>query len=252
MKNWPANYLEMPQRSKEWFDIRLGCPTSSRIADAIGMLTRKSGDKQAGGPTAARERFQMEMADEIISREPSEHYVSVYMEKGIEDEPLALEAYELTYDVVCERIGFVLHPRIKMAGASPDALIGEDGGLEVKCPKRTTHYRYLIDGVVPKLYRPQLYWLMACTERPWWDFMSYCKEVPRELRQFVVRLQRDDKEIVRMEAEVEKCNAEIAEIVAKIRSRGSLVETLKESIRNARGSYPTDEELGITEQDVRA
>lgn len=238
MRVYPANYLEIPQRSREWFEIRFGNPTSSRIADATGILTRKSGSRKKGEPTAARLNFQMEMADEIISGEPSEHYVSVYMEKGIEDEPLAIAAYELAHDVVCDRsIGYILHPRILRAGASPDALVG-DGGLEVKNPKRTTHYRYMIDGVVPRIYRPQLQWLMACSERSWWDFMSYCKEAPKELRQFVVRLQRDDKEIAQLEAEAKKCIAEIAEMVAKIRSRGSLIDTLEASIKRVRNGRP--------------
>ena len=243
MKDWPDNYFDVPQRSKEWFALRLGCITSSRIADAVGTLTRKSGDRKKGEPTAACLKLQLEMADEIISGIPSEHYVNVYMEKGIEDEPLSLQAYELEHDLTCDLIGYVLHPDISNAGCSPDALIGDDGGVELKNPKRTTHYKYMIDGVVPRQYRPQLLWQMACTGRKWWDFVSYCKEVPKELRLFEVRMVRDETEITKLETDARNCIAKINELVAKIRSRGNMVDALEESIRQARGSYPSDADL---------
>ena len=41
-------------------------------------------------------------------------------------------------------IGFVDHPTIAMAGASPDGLVGDVGLVEVKCPNTATHIDTLL------------------------------------------------------------------------------------------------------------
>ena len=59
--------------------------------------------------------------------------------------------------------------------------------LEIKCPRTHTHIEYLLAGVAPPQYLPQMAWQAACTERPWVDFASYCPVMPEDLRLFVVR-----------------------------------------------------------------
>jgi hypothetical protein len=67
--------------------------------------------------------------------------------EGKEREPEARTEYEIANTVFVRQVGFVYHPTIKMAGASPDGLVGEDGLIEIKCPKLDTHLQYMIDGV---------------------------------------------------------------------------------------------------------
>lgn len=122
----PPNYLDdMEQRTKQWFDIRLGCVTSSRAhVAAFGFLTRKSGEKTKGQENEARYKLKIELLCEMVSKEPSEHYVNFWMERGMKNEPLARAAYQYQRGVLVDSIGFVMHPTIKMAGASPDGLVG--------------------------------------------------------------------------------------------------------------------------------
>ena len=56
---------------------------------------------------------------------------------------MACAAYELAFDIMLDKVGFAVHPSLEFSGASPDRLIGEDGVLEVKCPKTTTHIGWL-------------------------------------------------------------------------------------------------------------
>jgi hypothetical protein len=91
--------------------------------------------------------------------------------------------------------------------------VGTDGGLEIKCPKTTTHLGYKIAGVVPEEYRDQMLWNMACAERKWWDFISYDPRLPEGLRIFVKRLQRDDARIAEIESQVRQLNTEIDQII---------------------------------------
>jgi hypothetical protein len=76
----------------------------------------------------------------------------------------------------------------RRCGCSPDALIGEDGGLELKCPQPTNHVRYLIDGVLPKDYAVQVHFNLYVTGRQWWKFVSYHRKFPP----FVLTVQRDE------------------------------------------------------------
>jgi hypothetical protein len=216
------NILDCEQGSAVWFEARLGCVTSSRIDDAISFLKRKSKDKQKGDETAARERMRMELVCELLSGKASDHYVSKWMEEGKEKEPLARTAYELERNVYVEQVGFVFHPTIKLAGASPDGLVGDDGLVEFKCPKLSTHLRYIMNGFVPSEYVPQMFWQMACSggERKWNDFVSYVSEpkLPKELRTFIApRLHWNQEIIDIMNSGVEQFNLEVQDMLMKLK-----------------------------------
>jgi YqaJ-like viral recombinase domain len=104
---------------------------------------------------------------------------------------------------------FVFHPRLDFSGSSPDGLIREDGGVELKCPKTTTHLAYMAAGTVPQEYEDQLLWNMACSEREWWDFVSFDPRLPEKLRLFIVRMLRDEARIGEIERGVVTLNNEI-------------------------------------------
>jgi putative phage-type endonuclease len=114
------------------------------------------------------------------------------MQWGTETEPQARNAYCFRHDTDVSECGFYDHPKIGMAGASPDGLIGLDGLVEIKCPNSATHIQTLLGGSVPEKYRTQMLWQMACTDRAWCDFVSYDPRLPESMRLFVQRVERDD------------------------------------------------------------
>lgn len=212
MKVHPDNWIDCIQGSAEWFDVRLGRVTASRVADAVGMLKN-------GKSSTAREKYKIDMLTEVLTGKPVEHYVSPAMDWGIENEPVARSAYEVTTGAEVELIGFVVHPQIDRAGASPDGLVGNDGLVEIKAPTGTTHLQYLIDGVVPEQYVPQIMWQMACTGRQWADFVSYDPRIPEDFSLFIVRLQRDEKIIRELERGVEQFIGEVNRMASVLLER---------------------------------
>lgn len=209
MKTLPPNYLNIQQGSPEWLFERCGCVTASRIKDVVAKLKN-------GKESAARQSYKMEVLTEILTGRTTEHFVTMAMDWGIQTEPLARTAYEFAKGVEVERIGYVRHLGISRSGASPDGLVGEDGLVEIKCPNTTTHLEYLIEGVVPDDYRPQMMWQMACTGRSWCDFVSYDPRLPNEFNLFIERLHRDDMVIGDMEREVERFISEVNEMAQKL------------------------------------
>jgi putative phage-type endonuclease len=182
------------QRSDEWFAARIGKVTASRVADVIA--------KTKTGYSATRDNYMAQLVCERLTGEKGESFTNAAMQHGTDTEPLARAAYEAHADVLVDEVGFVPHPSIIMAGASPDGLVGDDGLLEIKCPNTATHIETLLFQNVPSKYNTQMQFQLACTGRSWCDFVSFDNRLPQELQLFVKRVPRDDLFIKQAEAEI--------------------------------------------------
>jgi YqaJ-like viral recombinase domain len=218
MKKYPSNYSFCDQNSPEWLMLRIGQVTASRVKDVVGKLKK-------GGETAARASYKLELLTEVLTGRATDHFVSLTMDFGKENEPLARTCYELERGVEVERVGYVRHASIQRAGCSPDGLVGEDGLVEFKVPNTTTHLEYLIADVVPEEYKPQMMWQMACTGRLWCDYVSYDPRLPADFGLFIKRFERDEEAICQMEKEVETFIAELNQMCEKL-LKGKSVPTV--------------------------
>lgn len=197
------------QGTPEWFAARCGKVTASRVADVIAKT--KSG---YGGSRAA---YMGQLIAERLTGEVAESFCSSAMKWGTDMEPEARAAYAFRMDADVQLVGFVDHPTIPMAGASPDGLVGEDGLVEIKCPNTATHIDTLLSQRVPQKYVTQMMWQMACTGRQWCDYCSFDPRLPESMRLFVFRLARDEQAIRELEDEVSRFIAELDAKVAELR-----------------------------------
>jgi putative phage-type endonuclease len=185
--------------------------TASCMADAMA----KSRDGKGEGVTRAN--LRMKLVLERVTGKPCENgYTNKAMEKGAELEPLARAAYESKNRVLVHQIGFAIHSELPFLGASPDGLVGQEGGVEIKCPFPKTHWEYRKAGIVPAEYVKQVLCGMAVCERPWWDFVSYCPDFPSPLDLFIVRMYRDTKRIAEIEDAAIQLDREICTEVSAI------------------------------------
>ena len=184
------------QRSDQWFAARIGKVTASRVADVLA--------KTKSGYSASRDNYMAQLVCERLTGQREEFFTSAAMQHGTNTEPLAKAAYESLKDVLVDEVGFVPHPSIIMAGASPDGLVGDDGLLEIKCPNTATHIETLLSQTVPSKYNTQMQFQLACTGRSWCDFVSFDNRLPQELQLFVKRVPRDNMYIRLMEEEIVK------------------------------------------------
>jgi putative phage-type endonuclease len=200
--------MDMEQGSPEWFAVRCGKVTASRIADIIA--------KTKSGPSASRANYAAQLIAERLTNTVAESYSNAAMEWGSAMEPEARTAYEFLHNSAVTLIGFVEHPTLAFAGASPDGLVGDDGLVEIKCPNTATHIDTLIAKTVPNKYVPQMQWQMACTGRAWCDFVSYDPRLPESMRLFVKRVPRDPATITELESEVTGFLFEVASAVSQL------------------------------------
>jgi putative phage-type endonuclease len=225
--------LECKQNSAEWLEHRRGRITASRIVDVLNFTKKKV-------EGASRRNYRIELLAERLSGRVEDHYVSPEMKWGQAFENSARSAYEMKKGEMVELVGFVLHPEFDFSGASPDGLIGKDGCLELKCPKTTTHLRWMMAGTIPDEHLAQCLWVMNCTERAYCDFASYDPRLPEGLRLFTVRMHRDEDLIRHVEAEVANFNTEIEDCMADLRKR---VTAQPEPISNPVGERSDYEQL---------
>lgn len=201
----------MDQRSAEWFAARAGKATASKIADIVARTKTGWG--------ASRANYAAQLVAERLTGRVEEGFSNAAMQWGTEKEPDARAAYAFHVDVDVEEVGFVIHPGIPMAGASPDGLVGTDGLVEIKCPGTAAHIDALLRGEIPGKYQTQMNWQMACTKRKWCDFVSYDPRLPESMQLFVKRLERDDAEITRLEMEVMTFLADVTRTVEMLRQQ---------------------------------
>ena len=212
----------MIQGSPEWHAARLGKVTASRIADVMA--------KTKSGWGAGRANYMAELVCERLTQTPTACFVNDAMRWGTETEPQARAAYARLRDVDVLEVGFLDHPEIPSAGASPDGLVGLEGLIECKCPNTSTHIDTLLSETVPQKYMLQMQFQMACTGRTWCDFASFDPRLPESMRLFVQRVPRDDVLIAEIEREVVGFLAEVEDTVAQLRTKFELSNQLAESI----------------------
>lgn len=231
------------QGSAEWFEARAGKVTASEVADALRFL-KKGENKGEEGKTRAK--YKLALASEILTGRTSDTFVSSYMQRGTEMEPLARTAYEMKFGLEVDRVGFGIHGAIDRFGASPDGLVGKDGGVEFKCPTTENHFAYMDAGRLPSEYEPQVMACISVFEREWWDFMSYDnRPISRRFHIFALRVYRDEARIKQIEDGVKNFLQEVDDLIGRLQSLNPEPDELK---RNLRASL--DDGLGITDEDI--
>ena len=177
--------LDVEQGSAEWLIARAGKVTASNADKIVTSTGKLSASAQTYINTIIAERL---MGDKVSS------YQNEWMARGVELEPEARSFYEYLTDNIVYEVGLCVHDELE-ASCSPDGLIGDDGGLEIKCPALKKHYKTLKDQKVPTEHIPQIQGSLWITEREWWDFLSYYPNGSY----FYKRVYRDEKYIAGLE-----------------------------------------------------
>lgn len=192
--------IHCDQGSEAWHEQRCGKFTASQFKDLM-----------SGETTAGYTKLIASIAGQVISGETEESYSNANMERGIELEPEARSFYENHTETEVEQVGFVL-PENELAewvGVSPDGLIGDDGGVEIKCPLASTHLRYIKENRLPLEYKWQVQGQLWITGRKWWDFMSYYPN----MKPFILRVYPDIEMHKELKVRLEKAIKDTKEII---------------------------------------
>ena len=195
-------HYDIAQNSPEWMAVRAGIPTASEF-DTVMASGR------GGGESKTRRKYMLRLIAQRLGADNPEPYTNASMERGHEMEMEARRTYAFINDCEPTLVGFVRRGDV---GASPDALIGEDGLLEVKTKQPDLHLEVLLAGVLPPEHKPQVQGQLWVAEREWCDFVSYWPKLPP----FIHRVYRDEAYITELANGVAQFMDELVALQAKV------------------------------------
>ena len=195
-------YKDLIQGTDEWLELRLGKFTASK-ASAIASNGK--------GLTT----LVFEKADELSTGKMKEVYQNEAMKWGIQHEPKARIAYEFETENVVEQVGFI--ELDKYTGGSPDGLIGENGGLELKCPTIRVFYEFMKTRKINPAYVWQIQMNMLVSDRKWWDYGVYHPAFKIPL--IIQKIERDEAKIEKLRIGLEEGTNQLKKIMEEINAK---------------------------------
>jgi len=189
------------QGTSEWFNARKGKMTASH-ATAIGNNGK------------GLDTYITEIMSEYYSSAEREQFSNEHTDRGNEYEATARGIYEFENDVTVEQVGFIEYD--EYTGCSPDGLVGEEGGIEIKCVSDSKYFRFLLNGEseIDNGHIWQIQMNLLITGRKWWDLVMYNPNFKRST--CVYRTTPDEEKFEALKKGLEKGKAKILEIKKQI------------------------------------
>lgn len=193
---------EIEQGSAEWHDIKRGKFSASNFSKLFMAET-----------TQGYNDIINQIVFERITGKSPEFYVNAYMERGTELEPEARQDYEFSTFKKVKQVGFI--ELNEWVGVSPDGLIGEDGMLEIKCPKYSTLINQKLTQKVPKDYYWQMQGQMYVADKKWVDYYVYHPD----LDPLLIRVERNEDDIEKLRQKLDKAIETATERINKLKEK---------------------------------
>lgn len=197
--------------SIDWAILHVGC-LSAGEADSLFTTKMELRDGEMPKTLLYKKAAEVFRGQPMVNLSPSAAS-SWQIEQGILIEEEVIPWYSITYDSKVET-SFFCQTDDGHAGCTPDGLIGDDGGIEIKSPEPQQHCRYVIEGRLPTAYIQQVQFSLYVTGRKWWNFISYRRRFPA----LVFRVERDEAIMERIHNGVETFHAQLATAVEKLKS----------------------------------
>lgn len=204
--------IDCEQGSQEWHEARLGRITASNFDRLLTAKTAK--------PSAQAHGYMEELLAEVFTGESEDLAKSSFMARGseMEDEAIRWYSFHRTEHDDVRRVGFCLTDDRK-CGCSPDALVGEDGGLEVKCLSAKAHIHALLNPDDIE-HRPQVLGNLHVTGRAWWDRLYFHPTLEKLVVRFWSHHVTASDYMKKLAVEIDVLHEDMAEARKQLIARG--------------------------------
>ena len=162
---------DVEQRSDAWHDLRRGMVTASTVSQLLTPTLKVADNETSRAATTAL------VAERITGvTEPS--FTSDDMWRGVLHEPIA-RGYYAEHHAPVREVGFMVRDDWGFEiGLSPDGLVGDDGLIEIKCPRAKGHVQTILRDSVPSMYMAQCQTALLVSGREWIDYVSFHAGLP--------------------------------------------------------------------------
>ena len=189
-------FHNVDQNTDIWYNLRIGKITGSHF----GSIMANDG-KAFGNPA---QEYAIQVALERVTKSRMESgFTNAWMDRGHELEPIARYLYELETFETVDNGGIYIEGDY---ATSPDGNVNQDGQIEIKSVKFSTHFERIRKGGYDLKYKWQLQGNLWVSGRSWTDFTSYAPEFPEDKELYIFRVYRDEEMIERLETRLFEFN----------------------------------------------
>lgn len=202
-------YSEFEQGSMEWLLARVGRFSAS---NAYKLLDRNA----KGLPTAEFTNYRWQLIVERLTGQPTYTFENDAMRWGKQTEPVARSFYEALTDKIVEQVALVEHATLSFVICSPDGMVDEDGGLEIKCLTTKNHLEVILTDKPIADHVLQCQFQMWVMERDWIDLLYFDPRLPDYLQAKIFEIERDEEVIAKLESNVLSLEADINKTIEQL------------------------------------
>lgn len=213
--------VDCKQHSTEWAQTRLGVITASEADALLTPLFKISEGKSV-------ETYLCKKLSEKLLGYALDTGGTFAMSQGNTVEEIARPWFAFTYDVDVRTVGLCLTDDGR-CGASPDGLLPDGSGLEIKSPSGPVHLKYYFHNELPPEHKVQVHFSMYVTNAPYWTFVSFHRALPP----LVLRVERDEKIIATIRTAVAAFTKDFDDKLAKIEAVRAVEDAPKQAAHEA-------------------
>ena len=207
----PEYLYLMKQGSDDWHHKRMGIVTASQINTIITPKGKPAKNK-------AMRSYACQIAAQRMYDFIEDNFQSFDMQRGHFQEEIARDIYNDSFDEVFE-CGIITRKINDFTlGASPDGLVGKDGGIEIKSRVPKFQFETIISGEVPDEYMNQIQGCLMASGRDWWDFVQYSNGLPLFVKRVLPDLELQEKIIAALDEFEIEVKSVLSEFEAKSKS----------------------------------
>ena len=175
-------FLDIPQNTDEWLQLRSAKPTSSKLGVIMANYPKAFGEPA--------KKYAANIAVEVLTGKPiPSDYSNDHMARGHAEEPIANELYQAQTFQAVTNGGIFVGDRF---ACSPDGLVDESGVIEIKSVIPSVQFANIKRGKVDPAYKWQCVGNLYAPDREWLDFISHCANFPEGNQLFIHRIRKED------------------------------------------------------------
>ncbi len=157
---------DIEQNTPEWLALRRGIITASNISKILTPakleITKSTG-------------YLYDFCRQTLDTMPYGDFSTRHTDRGHIEETRALQDYHKKHGDnfgVMRRCGFVLNDNHGFKiGCSPDVLVGDDGGVQVKSFTPNVQFGNIVEDKIERDHILQTQMELFVSERKWWDIL---------------------------------------------------------------------------------
>lgn len=169
------------QGSEAWFNAKLGVISASEASNVVAKIT-----------SATRHTYMCELIAQICTGYHHE-FGGKALDWGKEHEDAMLAYYEFQTGIKITKVPFIFKDDSYREGCSPDALVTDKKGCEIKCPYNSKNFvEFMLDESCKPEWKWQNQFTMRVTGAEQWDFGFFDPRMKKSPMK-IVTIDRDEK-----------------------------------------------------------